>query len=70
MVQERIATYEALSEMRSNTLPELLVIERFLDTLPERCSHIFSKKKLVDICIGGIDKHKPGLALQKSCKFS
>ena len=48
-VQERMATYEALSEMRSNTLPELQVIERFVDTLPERCSHIYGKfQKLVE----------------------
>lgn len=42
-VQDRMATYESLSEMRGNTLPELLVIDRFVDSLPQRCKEIYCK---------------------------
>lgn len=41
--QDRMATYEALSEMRSNTLPELIIVDRCVDSLPRRCKEIYCK---------------------------
>lgn len=41
--QDRMATYESLSKLRENTLPELQVIGRFIKTLPDRCQTLYSK---------------------------
>jgi len=67
-VQDRMATYESLSVMRGNTLPELQVIGRFIESLPDRCKNIYSKTDNCEVLtypLEDLDKHKGILELQE-----
>jgi hypothetical protein len=64
--QDRMATYESLSKLRENTLPELQVIGRFIKTLPDRCNTLYSNR--FDLPLENAEKYKSSLEMQEKCK--
>lgn len=61
-------TYERLSELRSDSIPELLVIDRFVNTLPQRCKEIYSKFENLT-CLDDSEESKAQYHQQKICNY-